>query len=276
MPFQSLLALVVMSSLAPASAPTPPPHPVDGAATAAVVAAPEGALPEAAPDVADDLKRHPGYGWQEPLERCHVRGRRFCDGPRRVPVPEPEARERAEALGLGTRSAGGWLLERPPPRHWVRAAAGARSQTLRWPVPGGVMGRGVGFVRRPRLRHVHHDGVDVGAPVGTLVEAANDGIVAYADNSLRGYGNLVAIVHGDGSVTLYAHLQAAYVTAGQLVGRGEKIGEVGATGLANGPHLHFEWRVEGAPADPVPAFRGGPFGRGLQGSISDTSSAASG
>ncbi len=117
------------------------------------------------------------------------------------------------------------------------------------------MGRGVGLTRRGRNRRRPHNGVDIGAARGHRVVAANDGIVAYSHNELSGYGNLVILVHADSTVTFYAHLNAAYVQPGQLVRRGQTLGEVGSTGLASGPHLHFEWRRDGHPLDPVPRFR---------------------
>ena len=117
------------------------------------------------------------------------------------------------------------------------------------------MGRGVGLTRRGRNRRRPHNGVDIGGQRGQRVVAANDGLVAYSHNGLSGYGNLVILIHADGTVTFYAHLDAAYVQPGERLHRGETVGEVGATGLASGPHLHFEWRRDGTPLDPVPRFQ---------------------
>jgi murein DD-endopeptidase MepM/ murein hydrolase activator NlpD len=86
------------------------------------------------------------------------------------------------------------------------------------------------------------------------------GLVAYADNGVSGYGNLVVIVHRDGSTTAYAHLKEAWVTAGQRVARGQTVGLLGNTGLSHGPHLHFEWRVGGRAQNPVPHMVGRPGG----------------
>jgi hypothetical protein len=82
----------------------------------------------------------------------------------------------------------------------------------------------------------------------------DDGIVAYANNGVSGYGNLVLIVHADGGTSLYAHLRASYLFAGQRVARGQTVGEVGTTGLSRAPHLHFEYRQDGHLTDPVPHF----------------------
>jgi murein DD-endopeptidase MepM/ murein hydrolase activator NlpD len=83
------------------------------------------------------------------------------------------------------------------------------------------------------------------------VRAANDGLVVYADNGVRGFGNLLVLLHADGTATFYAHCQAIYAAPGQLVRRGQVVGEVGATGLPVVPHLHFEWRRNGVPRDPL-------------------------
>lgn len=193
--------------------------------------------------------------WMEPVRRCTRRGpRRFCDGPRMVPVPRGEAATRATELGLGTVQAVAQLMMGRPESAWLDAAPQKTHARMRFPIDGGRIGRGVGYVRRAELRHRRHQGVDIGAPVGTPVRAVEDGLVAYADNGLRGYGNLVVLLHADGSSTFYAHLEAAYVFAGQRVDRGQTVGEVGTTGLAYGPHLHFEWRVNGRARNPARRF----------------------
>jgi len=178
---------------------------------------------------------------------CHrYRRRRVCDGPRRVPRPEGPAADRARALGLGERSVASQLLTAAPDAAWVAAAPETRPG-LSWPIPlpdAGRVWRGFGAGRRG------HSGVDIGASPGTLVRAARAGLVAYSDNGVRGYGNLVILVHDDGTTTWYAHHRANWVFAGQVVARGQVLGEVGETGLAHGPHLHFELRVGGRPRDP--------------------------
>lgn len=175
----------------------------------------------------------------------------WCDGPRAVPDPVGEPDRLASRLGLGTRNAAGLLLTRAPRGSWVAAAPGGPLGSLLYPVRNGHMGRGVGAGRRRQ-----HAGVDIGAPPGTPIRAAADGLVAYSDNGLRGYGNVIILVHRGGWVTLYAHCERTLVFAGQRVRRGETIGHVGSTGLARGPHLHFELRREGVPHDPQPLFVG--------------------
>ena len=100
-------------------------------------------------------------------------------------------------------------------------------------------------------RHFH-TGIDIGAAPGTPIEAADAGVVSYVNSGWGGgYGNYVLITHGNGYATLYAHLSAIYVSAGQGVQRGESIGAEGSTGLSTGPHLHFEVRYNGAYQNPL-------------------------
>lgn len=96
-----------------------------------------------------------------------------------------------------------------------------------------------------------HSGVDLAVPMGTPVQAANDGIVRLAEE-LPLSGNAVMIDHGLGVVTSYLHLSVIGVTVGQHVRKGEIIGNVGMTGLSLGPHLHWGVRVNGVHVDPLP------------------------
>jgi murein DD-endopeptidase MepM/ murein hydrolase activator NlpD len=95
-----------------------------------------------------------------------------------------------------------------------------------------------------------HDGIDVVAPSGTPIEAPAAGVVTSAGWE-SGYGNVVTIDHGFGLVTKYAHTSRLLVTAGQHVKRGDRIALVGSTGLATGPHLHYEVHVNGKAVDPL-------------------------
>ena len=191
--------------------------------------------------------------WLPDVRRCHHRGRSFCDGPRQVPAPQGEGAERATRLGLGSLSTYRRILSGPADAALL-AEAGTPDEDLLWPVPEGVRGRGFGYIRREQLRGRLHRGVDIPAAEGSLIRATNEGLVIYADNEVRGYGNLVAILHGDDTRTLYAHLERAYVFAGQTVARGEVVGVVGRTGLTRAPHLHFEWRRRAVPRNPSRRF----------------------
>ena len=95
-----------------------------------------------------------------------------------------------------------------------------------------------------------HTGVDFGAPYGASIHAAGGGTVLLAHYS-SGYGNCIVIDHGNGVTTLYGHCSALLVSAGDIVQQGQTIGRVGATGMATGPHLHFEVRHNGVPVNPL-------------------------
>ena len=99
-----------------------------------------------------------------------------------------------------------------------------------------------------------HSGVDYPGPPGTPVSAAAEGRVTFAGWSAGGWGRLVTIKHAGNTRTMYAHLSLAAVRVGQWVEAGQRIGRIGSTGQATGPHLHFEVRVRGAAVDPLRAL----------------------
>ena len=110
-----------------------------------------------------------------------------------------------------------------------------------------------------RMHPVHntwraHKGVDYGAPTGAPVRSIGDGQVEFAGRQ-NGYGNVIEVDHGRGNSTLYAHLSRIDVRVGQRVQRGDRIGAVGATGWATGPHLHFEFKENGVQRDPLEVAR---------------------
>lgn len=245
-PGPAVALLGALAALASAAAVRADPDPIEqhlGRSTAVVEAAGDDAVFDS--HGAGRLARRPST----PL--------RWSDGPRRVPTPRGASKARAERLGLGTRECAFRLLHQRPDPAWVAAAHGRRPSRLLWPVDHGRWVRGFGYVRttRPDLLHA---GVDIAAEPGSVVRAAADGIVAYSDNGVRGYGNLVLVVHPNGWVTLYAHNARTTVPAGYRVRRGERIALVGATGIARGAHLHFELRENGRAIDPVALFDGGP------------------
>lgn len=94
-----------------------------------------------------------------------------------------------------------------------------------------------------------HRGLDYAAPTGTPAQSVGDGVVTFAGVQ-GGYGNVVEVRHGNGHSTLYAHLSKIHVRKGQNVQKGQAIGAVGSTGWSTGPHLHFEFRVNGVHVDP--------------------------
>jgi murein DD-endopeptidase MepM/ murein hydrolase activator NlpD len=95
-----------------------------------------------------------------------------------------------------------------------------------------------------------HKGVDYGAPTGTPIRAVGEGVIDFAGWQ-NGYGNVVEIRHSNLRSTLYAHMSRIDVTRGAHVEEGQRIGAVGSTGWATGPHLHFEFKVAGLQRDPL-------------------------
>jgi len=95
-----------------------------------------------------------------------------------------------------------------------------------------------------------HEGIDVSAPMGSPIEAPAAGVVSDAGWE-TGYGNTITINHGFGIVTKFAHASKLLVKTGQRVARGQRIALVGNSGLATGPHLHYEVHVNGRPVDPL-------------------------
>lgn len=115
-----------------------------------------------------------------------------------------------------------------------------------WPVQGEIAS---GF--GPKPGGTQNDGVNIVARRGTDVRAAEDGVVVYAGNELRGYGNLLLIRHANGWMTAYAHNDELLVGRGAHVKRGQIIAKVGGTGGVDSPQLHFEVRQSGRPIDPM-------------------------
>ncbi len=113
-----------------------------------------------------------------------------------------------------------------------------RNSKFAWPVKGPVVSN-YGNIGKGRT----NDGINIKAPLGTAVKAADAGTVAYAGNELKGFGNLILVKHNDGWITAYAHNDKILVKKGQKVRKGEKISTVGSTGGVNTPQLHFEIRA---------------------------------
>lgn len=114
-----------------------------------------------------------------------------------------------------------------------------------WPLASGTLTSAFG----PRGRSFH-DGIDIGAPPGTIVRASREGTVIYSD-TLRGYGNVVIVQHVGGYATVYAHNEENLVDAGTKVRQGQPVAKVGRTGRTSGPNLHFEIRKDNVARNPI-------------------------
>jgi murein DD-endopeptidase MepM/ murein hydrolase activator NlpD len=148
-----------------------------------------------------------------------------------VPVPTPPPPASAEVAAAKPPA-----IETPEPR------GGSR---FLWPVRGAILSD-----YGPKPGGLHNDGINISASRGASVVAADNGVVAYAGNELRGFGNLLLIRHADGWMTAYAHLDDMLVERGAKVSRGQKIGTVGSTGNVSSPQLHFEVRRGNRAIDP--------------------------
>jgi murein DD-endopeptidase MepM/ murein hydrolase activator NlpD len=135
--------------------------------------------------------------------------------------------------------------EPEPPK--AKADVTAAMPTFRWPVRGRVI---TAFGPKPSGQQ--NDGINVSVPEGTPIKAAEDGVVAYAGNELKTYGNLVLVRHSNGYVTAYAHASEIMVKRDDPVKRGQIIAKAGQTGNVAAPQLHFEIRKGSTPVDPAP------------------------
>lgn len=141
-------------------------------------------------------------------------------------------------------------------RYSLRSGVAHRPITFKggkfgWPCSSSNLTSNFGYRTHPIFGTVKlHTGIDIGAPSGTPIYAAGDGIVIDS-GWMGGYGKAIIIDHGSGIATLYGHSSQIYVHPGQTVKRGQLIGAVGSTGFSTGPHLHFEVRTGGTPVNPL-------------------------
>jgi len=149
---------------------------------------------------------------------------------------------------------------------FVTAHAGSAQGSMACPVIGAVITQGFGPTSAqfepPGFGYPHfHTGIDLAAPVGTPVRAANDGFVEEAGTQVDalgipvGFGNYIKVAVGGSEEQIYGHLSAIFVAPNEIVRAGELIGAVGSTGSSTGPHLHFEVRIRRVPVDPSPALQ---------------------
>ncbi|WP_417581639.1 peptidoglycan DD-metalloendopeptidase family protein [Pelagibacterium sp.] len=127
------------------------------------------------------------------------------------------------------------------------ATPSVTSDKFRWPLSGRVI---------TDFAASRGTGINIEAPEGTSVRAAENGEVIYVGNAVEGYGNLVLVKHANGFVSAYAHLNTIGVVKGDAISRGDAIGTVGMTGSVSRPQLHFELRKGATPVDPMPLLAG--------------------
>lgn len=151
--------------------------------------------------------------------------------PDATPLPGPE-----QSTGLTTSGV------TPTTRTVTPAPA---SGSLVWPVPAGSISQ---------YYHAGHLALDIAAPYGSQVAAAQAGTVSWAGWRNNGGGYVISINHGNGMSTVYNHLGSIWVSPGQYVGAGQGIGGVGCTGICTGPHVHFEVIVNGVIDNPLQYF----------------------
>jgi murein DD-endopeptidase MepM/ murein hydrolase activator NlpD len=198
----------------------------------------------------------PGAGYIKPRSAARIAARDTQTAP--LPSPKPEA--------PAVRSVKTTSIPAPGFKPAVAASnevIGGRNQqvasvdrlpapepmsgnSFRWPVQGRIISA---FGTKPDGGH--NDGINVAVPEGTSVKAAENGVVAYAGNELKGYGNLVLIRHSNNWVSAYAHNDEILVHRGDQVRRGQVIAKAGNTGQVSQPQLHFELRKGSRPVDPT-------------------------
>jgi len=208
------------SSLA-AAAPAMPPQSAETAAVPAAVPLERTALPPAAPPPATAAT------------------------PSAPAAPAPSPVAEGPHLEAKTTAPAPAATPEPPAASSVPPSAAAEGGTFLWPLHGRVLA-GYGSGRDG----THNDGINIAAPRGTAVEAADGGVVAYAGNELRGYGNLILVKHPNGWISAYAHCDVMLVKRGEKVARGQVIARVGSTGSVAEPQLHFELRRGNHAVDP--------------------------
>ncbi|MBF0373497.1 MAG: M23 family metallopeptidase, partial [Alphaproteobacteria bacterium] len=149
----------------------------------------------------------------------------------------PAAVAAAPAATVAASRPGPAMIAEPPPMS--RSGFG-------WPLEGKVV-QGYGTIAKGQ----RNDGINIKAARGTPIKAAQDGVVAYAGNELRGFGNLLLIKHADGWMTAYGHADELLVGRGDMVKRGQAVAKVGGSGNVGEPQLHFEIRKGVQAVDPT-------------------------
>jgi len=170
------------------------------------------------------------------------RGARALVPPPAEPMPTPVAVDPNATPLAAPNGVGGTTFSGPTSRGTVPPPAAGG---LVWPVPGGSYSQ---------YFHAGHLAVDIAAPYGSQIVAAQSGVVTAAGWRNNGGGYVITIDHGNGMQTVYNHLSSIWVSSGQSVGAGQGIGGIGCTGICTGPHVHFEVIVNGIIDNPQRYF----------------------
>lgn len=173
-------------------------------------------------------------------------------------ILEPAPADPATPVQAAQPAAPSRVLEPPLPAETAKPVAmlpapAVRSGGFLWPISNGKTLAGFGS----QGNGLQNDGINIEAPRGTPIHAAENGVVAYAGNEIRGFGNMILIKHNDGWVTAYAHADQLLVKRGDTIKKGDIIGKVGSTGSVDKPQLHFELRQGKKPVDPTRYIKDG-------------------
>ncbi|EIM31328.1 metalloendopeptidase-like membrane protein [Leptothrix ochracea L12] len=173
-------------------------------------------------------------------------------------VEEPHHLIAAQFVNQGRSFDAFWFAQAGRGHYFDAQGLSKEHQFLADPLPMSRITSGFAGRMHPIHHHWHnHLGIDYAAPKGTPVRAVGAGQVVFAGWQ-KGYGNVVRLRHSDAQETVYAHLSRSNVKLGQNVVRGQSMGAVGSTGWATGPHLHFEFKIDGRQVDPVNVARETP------------------
>jgi len=209
---------------------------IPGVAVAGAAPAPKatGSLPKAQTATAAPATPAPAPQQQASIQPAPIKSGIESSS---LDAPEPQktayAPQASDESDAGTRAA-------------VAEPAALSAGSFRWPVRGRVISS-----YGEKNDGGNNDGINISVPEGTSVRASENGVVAYAGNELKGYGNLVLIRHSDDWVTAYAHNSELMVKRGDVVSRGQVIAKAGQTGSVSTPQIHFELRKGSTPVDPL-------------------------
>ncbi len=201
----------------------------------------------------------------EPLQKVALKAPTIAA--RRAPDTKPKAAIGEKAQPLASPPVKTAAIPAPPPAPKVKAEPQSKAEPKAKAKPAALPPRAGGFVWPVKGRllsaygskgnGLYNDGINIAAQDGTPVRAVESGVVAYAGNELKGYGNLLLIRHEGGWVSAYAHNSRIMVSKGQVVRRGQTVAKVGRTGAVEEPQLHFELRRGPHAVNPLQHLKNG-------------------